>query len=93
MKNNDFLNQNKALNPKNFLTSLEALNLPDYKHIGFTIASLCKVAQTALLAEQEYKELTACHEPLDLFNVFQLIINLIPDIELELLDKLFIEDM
>ena len=82
-------NENKNLKTKDFLTTLEKLkSIPDYENLGFTITSLCNIAQTALLAETECRSLTLCHKPLDLFNIFNLIKILIPEDEWEFLDKI-----
>lgn len=55
--------------------------------IGLTINSLCKITQTALLADLSYPNYTE-HNKWDLYNILQLIHTLIPKDELELLDLL-----
>lgn len=75
-------------NPKDFLNALQKLkNIPDYQNLGFTLKSLCKITQTALLADIENPQWTE-HSPWDLYNILQLIRSLIPKDELELLDLL-----
>jgi hypothetical protein len=86
MKNKNFSNKN--LNPKDFLTVLEKFtSIPDYENLGFTLKSLCKVAQTALLAEISFPNYTE-HNKWDVYNILQLLRSLILEDELELLDKL-----
>lgn len=51
---NENLNSKQEFNPKDFLNALQKLkNIPDYQNLGFTLKSLCKITQTALLAEIE----------------------------------------
>ena len=88
MKNKNVSNENQNPNPKDFLNALQKLkNIPDYQNLGFTLKSLCKITQTALLAEIENPQWTE-HSPWDLYNILQLIRSLIPKDELELLDLL-----
>ncbi|WP_295809512.1 hypothetical protein [uncultured Apibacter sp.] len=75
-------------NPKDFLNALQKLkNIPDYQNLGFTLKSLCKITQTALLAEISSPNYTE-HTQWDIYNILQLIHSLIPKDELELLDLL-----
>ncbi|WP_128331618.1 hypothetical protein [Apibacter sp. HY039] len=86
MKNKNVSNEN--FNPKDFLVTLQKLkSIPDYENLGFTIKSLCKVTQTALLAEISFPNYTE-HNQWDIYNILQLIRSLIPKDELELLDLL-----
>lgn len=88
MKNKNVFNNNENLNPKEFLTILEKLkSIPDYQNLGFTLKSLCKITQTALLADLSFPEYTE-HNKWDIYNILQLLRSLIPEDELELLDKL-----
>ncbi|QYN44528.1 hypothetical protein GYM75_06575 [Gilliamella sp. ESL0441] len=88
MKNKNVFNDNENLNPKEFLTILEKLkSIPDYQNLGFTLKSLCKITQTALLADLSFPEYTE-HNKWDIYNILQLLRSLIPEDELELLDKL-----
>ncbi len=55
--------QNKSskqnLNPKDFLVTLQKLKtIPDYENLGFTLKSLCKITQTALLADLSFTNYT-----------------------------------
>ncbi|MGM5629398.1 hypothetical protein O2K51_00745 [Apibacter raozihei] len=61
--------------------------IPDYENLGFTLKSLCKITQTALLAELSFPNYTE-HDKWDVYNILQLLRSLIPEDELELLDKL-----
>ncbi|MGM5631432.1 hypothetical protein O2K51_11065 [Apibacter raozihei] len=84
--------QNKSskqkLNPKDFLVTLQKLKtIPDYENLGFTLKSLCKITQTALLTEISFPNYTE-HNQLDIYNILALIPSLIPKDELELLDLL-----
>ncbi|WP_185145100.1 hypothetical protein, partial [Apibacter muscae] len=86
--NNDFSNENKNLNPKDFLKSLE--NFPfieSYQELGFTLKSLCKLTQTALTMDSSYPNLSV-HNSWDIYNILNLIHSLIPESEWELLDRL-----
>ncbi|MGM5631628.1 hypothetical protein O2K51_12065 [Apibacter raozihei] len=77
---------NKNLNPKDFLVTLHKLKtIPDYENLGFTLKSLCKITQTALLAEISFPNYTE-HTQWDIYNILALIRSLIPKDELELLD-------
>lgn len=79
---------NQNPNPKDFLNALQKLkNIPDYQNLGFTLKSLCKITQTALLAEISFPKYTE-HNQWDIYNILQLIRSLIPKDELELLDLL-----
>ena len=79
---------NQNFNPKDFLNALEKLkNIPDYQNLGFTLKSLCKITQTALLAEISFPNHTE-HSQWDIYNILALIRSLIPKDELELLDLL-----
>ena len=79
----------KNLKPQALLITLPYLKfIPDDKNLGFTFKSLCNIGQTALLAETECKGLTLCHSPLDFYNLFLLVKNLLPNSEWELLDEL-----
>ncbi|TWP23465.1 hypothetical protein ETU10_06980 [Apibacter muscae] len=79
-KENDLL-ENSNL----FLTSLSKMDIRDYRQLGFTLHSILRVCQSALLNEQEDVRL---HKDLDIYNLLCLAESLIPDPELELLDKL-----
>ncbi|MGM5631438.1 hypothetical protein O2K51_11105 [Apibacter raozihei] len=84
--------QNKSskqkLNLKDFLVTLQKLkSIPDYENLGFTLKSLCKITQTALLAEISFPNNTE-HTQWDIYNILALIRSLIPKDELELLDLL-----
>ena len=84
----NFSNPTQNLNPKEFLTTLEKLkSISDYQNLGFTLKSLCKVTQTALLAKISFPNYTE-HNQWDLYNILQLMRSLIPEEELELLDKI-----
>ncbi|TWP30775.1 hypothetical protein ETU09_00210 [Apibacter muscae] len=86
MKNNDFSNEN--LNPKDFLNSLESLPFVEsYQELGFTLKSLCKLTQTALVMDGSYPNLSV-HNAWDIYNILNLIHSLIPESEWELLDRL-----
>ncbi|MGM5629395.1 hypothetical protein O2K51_00730 [Apibacter raozihei] len=61
--------------------------IPDYENLGFTLTYLCKITQTALLAELSFPNYTE-HNQWDLYNILKLLRSLIPEDELELLDKL-----
>ncbi|WP_128331145.1 hypothetical protein [Apibacter sp. HY039] len=79
---------NENLNPKDFLVTLQKLKtIPDYENLGFTLKSLCKVTQTALLAEISFPNYTE-HTQWDIYNILALLRSLIPKDELELLDLL-----
>ena len=79
---------NENLNPKDFLNALEnCKGFTDYQNLGFTLKSLCKITQTALLAEISFPNHTE-HSQWDIYNILQLIRSLIPKDELELLDLL-----
>ena len=85
---NENLNSKQEFNPKDFLNALQKLkNIPDYQNLGFTLKSLCKITQTALLAEISFPNYTE-HNQWDIYNILQLIRSLIPKDELELLDLL-----
>ena len=88
MKNKNVSNENQNPNPKDFLNALQKLkNIPDYQNLGFTLKSLCKITQTALLAEISFPNYTE-HNQWDIYNILALIRSLIPKDELELLDLL-----
>ncbi|MGM5631622.1 hypothetical protein O2K51_12035 [Apibacter raozihei] len=79
---------NQKLNLKDFLVTLQKLkSIPDYENLGFTLKSLCKITQTALLAEISFPNYTE-HTQWDIYNILQLIRSLIPKDELEWLDLL-----
>ncbi|MGM5631444.1 hypothetical protein O2K51_11135 [Apibacter raozihei] len=79
---------NENFNSKDFLVTLQKLkSIPDYENLGFTLKSLCKITQTALLAEISFPNYTE-HNQWDIYNILQLIRSLIPKDELELLDLL-----
>lgn len=77
---------NENLNPKDFLSSIENLPFLDsYQELGFTLKSLCKVTQTALIMDISYSNLSE-HNSWDIYNILSLMRSLIPESELELLD-------
>ncbi|WP_128331156.1 hypothetical protein [Apibacter sp. HY039] len=81
-------NSNEKLNSKDFLFTLQKLkSIPYYENLGFTLKSLCKITQTALLADLSFPNYTE-HTQWDIYNILQLIRSLIPKDELELLDLL-----
>lgn len=82
----DFSDEN--FNPKDFLNSLENLQfLESYQELGFTLKSLCKITQTAIMMDISYSN-NSEHSKWDIFNVLNLMRSLIPESELELLDLL-----
>lgn len=66
---------------------LKIINSPDYENLGLTLTYLCKITQTALLAELSFPNYTE-HNQWDIYNILQPLRSLIPEEELELLDKL-----
>lgn len=85
----DSSNQNKNLNPKDFLIALQNFpNIPDYKNLGFTLNSLCNVLKTVLLTRTELPEY-ADFDDHDFFNTVSPLQALLPkEDEFELLDLL-----
>ncbi|WP_128331139.1 hypothetical protein [Apibacter sp. HY039] len=64
---------NQNLNLKDFLVTLEKLKtITDYENLCFTLKSLCKVTQTALLADLSFPNYTK-HYQWDIYNILQLI--------------------
>ena len=71
-----------------FLTTLNHFkHLEDYQQLGYTLHSLGNIMQTALLAEMEHPKYSN-HNKWDMYNHLSLIKSLVPNNELELLDKL-----
>jgi hypothetical protein len=74
--------------PKEYLTTLKSLEeIPSYQQLGYSLKSLCKIMQTALLAEIQFPNYTE-HSKWDLYNLLGLIRGMIPKDEMELLDKI-----
>ncbi len=67
------------------------LYINNYRELGYILKSLVKVAQTALMAEIESPDFIE-HDKWDIYNLLTLIKNLIPEEELEWLDKLMYRD-
>ena len=82
------LQTKRTLNSQEFLTTLPYLKyILDDKNLGFMLNSIYNIGQTALLADLSFPNYTE-HNKWDLYNILQLIRSLIPEDELELLDKL-----
>jgi len=84
MKKQDFSNSNI----QELLTALDKIPcMENYQELGFTLKSLGKIAQTALLMEISFPD-HAEHDRWDMYNLIKLIQALIPQTEWQILDKI-----
>lgn len=88
-KNKDFLQE-----AENYLNTLEKnknkqydfiVEIESYKHLGYSLLSILRICQSALVAKEEDIHY---HTDLDIYNLLDLAKSLIPESELEFLDKL-----
>ncbi len=61
------------------------VEIKNYQHLGLALQSILRVCQSAIIAK---KEKLHCHTDLDIYNLLDLAKSLIPEPELEFLDKL-----
>ncbi|TWP31790.1 hypothetical protein ETU08_00350 [Apibacter muscae] len=71
-------------NSKDYFTSLSKMNIESYKELGFTLQSIIRICQSAILAKEKNVHL---YTDLDIYNLLSLMKKLIPDSELEFLDE------
>lgn len=89
------INKNFLQEAENYLSTLEKnknkqydfiAEIESYKHLGYSLLSILRVCQTALVTKD--KEGFYYHTDLDIYNLLDLAKSLIPEPELEFLDKL-----
>lgn len=89
MKEKTFLKE-----AENYLSTLEINNnkhydfiaeIESYQHLGYALESILRVCQSAIMAKEEEVHY---HTDLDIYNLLDLAKSLIPESELEFLDKL-----
>ncbi|TWP27664.1 hypothetical protein ETU08_11720 [Apibacter muscae] len=73
-------------NSKDYFTSLSKMDIESYKELGFILKSIVRVSQSAILAKESNIHL---HRDWDIYNLLSLVEKLIPDSELEFLDKVY----
>ncbi|TWP29921.1 hypothetical protein ETU09_02765 [Apibacter muscae] len=73
-------------NSKDYFTSLSKMDIESYRQLGFTLHSILRVCQSAILAKEYNIHL---HTDLDIYNLLSLMEKLIPDSELEFLDEVY----
>lgn len=69
-----------------YLTSLSKMDMESYKELGFILKSIVRGSQSAILAKESNIHL---HRDWDIYNLLSLVEKLIPDSELEFLDKVY----